>query len=55
VFEDVAVVDEFAEFGERDVEDLGGRDTMAAAPLRDGADAVLVIGDLICDGGIGRR
>jgi len=28
---------------------------MAAAPLRDGADAVLVVGDLIRDGLIGRR
>src|SRR5882672_6462840 len=55
VLEDVAVVDEFPELGERDVEDLRGRLAMAAAPLRDGADAVLVVQDLIRDAGIRRR
>src|SRR6266849_5117359 len=41
--------------GERDVEDLRVGLAMAAAPLLDGADAVLVVEDLIRDAGIGRR
>src|ERR1700716_635033 len=51
VLEDVAVIDELAELRERDVEDLRGRCAMTAAPLRDGADAVLVGEDLIRNGG----
>ena len=55
MFEDVAVVDEFPELGERDVEGCRGRHAMAGAPLRDGADAVLVIRYMVRDGVIGRR
>ena len=49
------MVDEFPELRERDVEDLRGLLAMAAAPLRDGADAVLVVGDPSRDGGIRYR
>src|SRR5262249_37190099 len=49
VLQDVAVVDEFAELREWDVEHDRWRLATAAAPLRDRADAVLVVVDLIRD------
>ena len=49
------MVDEFPELRERDVEGRRGRYAMAAAPLRDGADAVLVVRYLVRDRVIGRR
>src|SRR5215467_5316815 len=55
VLEDMAVVDKFPELRERDVEDLSGRLTTTTAPLSDGADIVLVVGDIIRDSGIGHR
>src|SRR5258707_12051669 len=42
VLEDVAVIDEFPELRERDVEDLRRRRALVCAPLRDSADPVLV-------------
>src|SRR5262245_40982457 len=51
---DVTVVDELAELRERDAQHDRRRLAMAAAPLRNGADAVLVVVDLIRDGVIRR-
>jgi hypothetical protein len=47
VSEDVAVVDELAELGERNVYDDGRRGTLAIAPLIDRADSVLLLHDTL--------
>ena len=53
MFENVTVIDKLAELRERDVEDDWGRDTLASAPLLDGADAVLGLHDLVRNSGCG--
>src|SRR5258708_2602896 len=53
VLEDVAVIDELAQLGERDLLDDRRRGASAVAPLGNGANAVLVVADLIRDGWVG--
>jgi len=55
VLEDIAVVDELAEFGEGDIHHDRRRSTLPAAPLVDGADAVLIVEDVVRDGRVRHR